>query len=110
MKGDNDDGLFEEGMDNAEIEVPMAALGLELECTSTVEFGQPVEVIVIAKVVQGGDFGYRMVSTPDLQSVEAMGMVRWAQILLDEGILVQARLPDDEYDDADQGEEEETEE
>jgi hypothetical protein len=104
---DNQDGLFGEGMDNDEIDVPMECLGLDLECTSTVEFGQPVAVIVVAKVVQAGEFGYRMISSPDLQSVEAMGMVRWAQILLDEGILVQAREPEEEYDDADQGEDEE---
>lgn len=108
---DNDEeGLFGEGMDNEPEVVPMLSLGLPLDCASTVEFGQPVELIVIAKVVQGGEFGYRMVSTPDLQSVEAMGMLRWASILLEEGILTQARLPDeDEEDDMAQGADEEDE-
>jgi hypothetical protein len=100
---DNRDGLFGEGMDNEDEVVPMLAFGLPLDCASTVDFGQPVELMVIVKVVQGGEFGYRMVSTPDLQSVEAMGMLRWGQILLEEGILTQARLPAEDEEDSDQG-------
>jgi hypothetical protein len=109
-RDDNKDGLFDEGMDNEPDVVPMLSLGLPLDCAGTADFGQPTELIVIVKVIQAGEFGYRMVSTPDLQSVEAMGMIRWAQLLLEEGILTQARLPEDEdYDDADQGGDEESE-
>lgn len=90
------DDLFAEGMDQPEIQVPMDCLGLSLDCSNAEDFGQPVEVVVIAKVIQGGEFGYRMVSTTDLQSVEAMGMIRWAQLLVEEGVLAQAKLPDGE--------------
>jgi hypothetical protein len=88
---DESSGLFEE---NEDALVSMEALGLQLDFNN-VEFGTPTELILVVKVVQGGEFGYRMCSTPGLQSVEAMGMMRWGQLLLEEGIIVQARAPED---------------
>ena len=76
-------------------EVPMACLGLPLDY-STAAFGAPVEVLVIAKVIHGGDFAYRLLSTAELNSVEAMGMLRWGQLLVEDGIINRAMHEGDE--------------
>lgn len=81
---DNYDGLFADG--EPATPVSMQCLGLELDY-STEAFGTPVEVLVVAKVLYNGDFAYRLISTKELNSVEAMGMFRWGQLLLEDGIL-----------------------
>jgi hypothetical protein len=64
----------------------MTCFGLELDYTAE-ELGTPLEIILIAKVMDQGEFGYRLVTTSDLHTIEAMGMVRWGQLLLEEGVL-----------------------
>ena len=66
--------------------VPMECLGLKLDY-STEDFGAPVEVLIVAKVIHEGEFSYRLISTKELNSVEAMGMFRWGQLLLEDSIL-----------------------
>lgn len=66
-------------------DVPMSCLGLALDYSQEA-FGAPVEVLVVAKVIHHGDFTYRLLSTAELNSVEALGMLRWGQILLEDGL------------------------
>lgn len=75
--------------------VTMECLGLQLDYSPD-EFGTPVEVLVVAKVIHRGDFAYRLISTQELNSVEAMGMLRWGQLLLESGIMQRVVSDDDD--------------
>ena len=76
-------------------DVPMTCLGLPLDYSQEA-FGAPVEVLVVTKVVHDGDFDYRMLSTRELNSVEALGMLAWARLLLENGIINRSAIQGDE--------------
>src|ERR1700721_689847 len=80
------DGIFEQDPTPDDPPPPMTCFGLELDYTAE-ELGIPLEMIVIAKVMDQGEFGYRLVSTSDLHTIEGLGMLRWGQLLMEEGIM-----------------------
>ncbi len=84
------DSSYEAEMFAQDQPTPMTCLGLPLDVDGS-DLGTPIEVIIVAKVLVDGEFNYQMVSTSDLASVEAMGMLRWGQLLLEEGILKSCR-------------------
>jgi hypothetical protein len=75
----------------------MSCLGLPLDY-SPEAFGAPVEVLVVAKVIYQGDFAYRLLSSAELNSVEGMGMLRWGQLLLEDGIISRCPTEEEEED------------
>lgn len=72
----------------------MTCFGLELDYTAA-ELGTPLECIIIVKVMDQGEFGYRMVSTADLHTIEGLGMLRWGQLLMEEGIMNRQHVCDE---------------
>jgi hypothetical protein len=81
-----DDDVFDQDITPEEPPAPMYCFGLAMDYTPE-ELGTPLEAIIIVKVMEQGEFGYRMVSTADLHSIEGLGMLRWGQLLMEEGIM-----------------------
>lgn len=88
------DSVFDQDVTPDDPPPPMMCFGLEMDYTAE-ELGTPLEVIVIVKVMDQGEFGYRMVSTSDLHSIEGLGMLRWGQLLMEEGIMARQHACDE---------------
>jgi hypothetical protein len=61
--------------------IEMKVLGLDVTAEDD-EMGMPLEAMAIVKVLHEDHIEYRVVSTEGLTSVEALGMVQWADLVL----------------------------
>ena len=87
-------------------EVPMKVLGLDLDFSQ--EFvGVPVDALVIVKCFVDGEIVHRVLSTDDLTTVECMGMVQLADVVIKNGwvtlTIVDGDDDEDEDDEPDDG-------
>lgn len=89
-----DNSVFDQ-LDGDEPEpAPETALGLELDYDRTSSLGVPLECLVIAKTLDEGDFGYRILSSKELNTVEGLGMIRWAQLTVERGMFATCEDPE----------------
>jgi hypothetical protein len=71
-----------------------------LECGATTDdLGVPLDAVVILKHYHEGELGYHIYSTEGLLTVECLGMVRWAQLLIEDGVTLISETGGDENDD-----------
>jgi hypothetical protein len=67
-----------------EEEIPMTCLGKELFLAEDVPLGMPIDVLVIARTLDtDGEIAYRILCNPELDTVHAMGMTRFMQMMLE---------------------------
>lgn len=68
--------------------VPRTCLGLALHGD---DIGVPIDVIVVVKHLQDGEIYHNILSSEHLSSVEALGMVRFANVRIERVL----SMPDD---------------
>ena len=79
-------------------EPPATLMGLELFYDKDNPIGVPLAGLAIVKTMSGGEIGYRLVSTDDLNTVECLGMLRWAQMIVENGMFDPFIMSDEEED------------
>lgn len=70
------------------IELEKTCLGLGITSMLAYEDEDfvPLEVITVVKTMEKGDLGYRIYCTPNLGTVDGLGMMNWADLMLKIGI------------------------
>jgi|SRR5271170_1060458 len=92
-----------EDVEEPKPEVPMTILGLEADTYTDEPLGVPVEAMAIIKVLVDDHIEHRIATTEGLTSVEAMGMIQWADCNVKAAwatpvIVAYDDLPDDDDD------------
>lgn len=65
-------------------DIDMTCLGMELFRDEREQMGRPVDVIVVARTLDEDGLGYHILTTPELEVMHAVAMLRFAQIRLEE--------------------------
>lgn len=92
------DELFEQ-LSGPTDEPPATLFGMPLFYDEDEELGVPLEGVAIIKSMVNGEIQYRIVSTKHVTTVECIGMLRWAQVIVEDGMLMLS----DEEEDAEDG-------
>lgn len=80
-----------------EEEIPMTCLGKELFLSEKVPLGMPIDVLVVARCLDtDGEVAYRILCNPELDTVQALGMTRFMQMMLEGPFLSVFNNRDDE--------------
>lgn len=77
--------------------IPMSCLGMDLDGVWE-EGTVPIEAFVIVKTIRDGDFSYLLMSTRELNTIECLGMIRYATLILETGILQRAEPTEEQSD------------
>src|ERR1700691_2686452 len=84
---------------------PMTALGIPLDGSWTQErSGVPCDALVISRSMLEGNFSYQIITNKGLGAVDCLGMLRWAQMVLEAGMFVNTEATLIEGGDEDEGE------
>jgi hypothetical protein len=94
----NENTLFTRLTEEGEA-APQTCLGMHVELVGNAPLGHPLEAFVIAKTLDVGDVNYRLLSTPDLNTIEALGMLRLAILLVEKGIIMHSEAEDEDEED-----------
>jgi hypothetical protein len=84
-----------------EEEQETTVFGLNVDATPE-DLGVPMEAVVILKHYHEGELGYHIFTTDSLLTVECLGMVEWAKLLISDGVVLVTDHDGDEEEDDDE--------
>lgn len=91
--------MAEDNPPQNELEAPETTVfGLDVGATPD-GLGVPMDAVVILKHYIKGELGYHIFSTDNLLTVECVGMMRWATLLIEDGVTIISESDEDDDDD-----------
>jgi hypothetical protein len=101
----NESEFFAEFSEGTFESPPMTALGIPLDGEWTQErSGVPCDALVISRSMLEGNFSYQIITNKGLGAVDCLGMLRWAQMVLEAGMFINTEATLTPGEDDDEGE------
>jgi hypothetical protein len=92
----NESDFFSDGLIDAP---PMTCLGMSLDGSwSSDRSGIPCDALVVSRSMLDGNFAYQIITTKGIGAVDCLGMLRWAQMILEAGMFVHTESTSDDDD------------